>query len=56
MISSDRRKDIPTIEDRLRSRFEWGLIVDIAPPDFEMRVAILKQKCESLKIFVPMMF
>jgi chromosomal replication initiator protein len=54
VISSDRPpKDIPTIEDRLRSRFEWGLIVDIAPPDFEMRVAILKQKCESLKIFVP---
>ncbi len=47
IISSDRPpKDIPTIEDRLRSRFEWGLIVDIAPPDFEMRVAILRRKCE----------
>ncbi len=47
VISCDRPpKDIPTIEDRLRSRFEWGLIVDIAPPDFEMRLAILRQKCD----------
>lgn len=54
VISSDRPpKDIPTIEDRLRSRFEWGLIVDIAPPDFEMRMAILRQKCETVDLNIP---
>lgn len=54
VISSDRPpKDIPTIEDRLRSRFEWGLIVDIAPPDFEMRMAILRQKCEYVSLRIP---
>lgn len=51
VISSDRPpKDIPTIEDRLRSRFEWGLLVDIGPPDFEMRTAILRNKCEQLNV------
>ncbi len=54
VISSDRPpKDIPTIEDRLRSRFEWGLIVDVAPPDFEMRMAILRQKSENLALNIP---
>ncbi len=53
VISSDRPpKDIPTIEDRLRSRFEWGLIVDVGPPDFETRIAILRQKCESLNVAI----
>ena len=54
IISSDRPpKEIPEIEERLRSRFEWGLIVDIQKPDFETRVAILKQKADEEGIEVP---
>ena len=54
IISSDRPpKDIPTIEERLRSRFEWGLIVDIQKPDYETRVAILRRKADEEGIDVP---
>jgi len=54
IISSDRPpKEIPTLEDRLRSRFEWGLITDLQPPDLETRTAILKKKSLSDGIEIP---
>ena len=54
IISSDRPpKEIKTLEDRLRSRFEWGLIADVQPPDYETRIAILRKKAERDHITVP---
>lgn len=54
IVSSDRPpKEIPGLEERLVSRFGWGLVTDIQPPDFETRVAILKKKMEKETIRVP---
>jgi chromosomal replication initiator protein len=54
IISSDRLpKEIETLEDRMRNRFEWGLVADIQPPDLETRMAILRQKAANDQIELP---
>jgi len=54
IVTSDKfPKDIPGLEERLRSRFEWGLIADIQPPDVETKLAILKMKAEQNSINLP---
>ena len=54
VITSDKPpKELKTLEDRIRSRFEWGLITDISTPDFETRIAIIRRKAELLDLYIP---
>ncbi len=54
ILASDRPpKDIQPLEERLRTRFEWGVIADIQPPDLELRIAIIKKKAEQISINIP---
>ena len=54
VVSSDKfPKEIPDLEERIQSRFEWGLVADIQPPDLETRIAILNRKAEADQIPLP---
>lgn len=54
ILTSDRQpREIKTLEDRLKTRFEWGLIADIQPPDLELRIAIIKKKAEQVHVDIP---
>lgn len=54
IMTSDRPpRDIKTLEDRLKTRFEWGLIADIQPPDFELRIAIMRNKANMIGMTLP---
>ena len=54
VLTSDRPpKDISTLDDRLKTRFEWGLTADVQPPDFETRIAIIIRKAESVGLDIP---
>ena len=54
VMTSDRKpSDMPTLEDRLRTRFEWGLLADIQPPDYETRMAIIRNKADFLGLSLP---
>ena len=54
ILTSDRPpREIKTLEDRLITRFEWGLIADVQPPDFELRTAIIKRKAEQVNVIIP---
>ena len=54
ILTSDRPpKEIKTLEERLRTRFEWGLLADVQPPDFETRTAIIRRKAEQISIDIP---
>ena len=54
ILTSDRPpKDISTLEDRLKTRFEWGLTADVQPPDFETRIAIISRKAEVIELSLP---
>ncbi len=54
ILTSDRPpREIKTLEDRLKTRFEWGLLADIQPPDLELRIAIIKKKAEQVNVVIP---
>ncbi|MBP1581506.1 MAG: chromosomal replication initiator protein DnaA [Oscillospiraceae bacterium] len=53
LVSDRPPKEIKTLEERLRTRFEWGLLADIQPPDIETRIAIIKRKAELMSLDIP---